>query len=126
MILDCITYLADDILVKVDRASMSTSLETRAPFLDRNLLNMFGKYLILNQKWSINYLKEILKQYVPKHLTEKPKTGFAVPIDIWLRGPLKDWAKFIKEKKLREENYFNQKLISNKNLEHLSGKELAV
>ena len=126
MVLDCITYLADDLLVKVDRASMSTSLETRAPFLDHKLIeyvwtiphslkfrNGQGKFI----------LKEILNQYVPKHLTEKPKMGFAVPIDIWLRGPLKDWASsLLNEKKLREENYFNQKLISNKWQEHLSGK----
>ena len=71
-------------------------------------------------KW---ILKHILNQYVPKNLIEKPKMGFGVPIDSWLRGPLRDWAEdLLNEKRLKKEEYFNTKLIRDKWTEHLSGK----
>jgi asparagine synthase (glutamine-hydrolysing) len=126
MALDMNTYLPNDILVKVDRAAMSSSLETRAPFLDYKLIEYAWKiphslkFRNGQGKW---ILKEILSQYVPKNLTERPKMGFGVPIDNWLRGPLKDWAEnLLNEKKLQQEGYFNSKLIRHKWAEHLSGK----
>jgi asparagine synthase (glutamine-hydrolysing) len=127
MALDFVTYLPDDILVKVDRAAMASSLETRAPFLDHKLIEYVSKIphslkFKNNQgKW---ILKKILQQYVPKNLTDRPKMGFGIPLDSWLRGPLRDWAEnLLNEKKLQQDGYFNPKLIRDKWKEHLSGKK---
>lgn len=103
MYCDTISYLPDDILCKVDRASMYCSLETRAPMLDYELFN-FAWQINLNKKISKGkgkiILKEILKDYLPNHLTERPKMGFGIPLSSWLKGPLK---KEIKETLLSEE-----------------------
>ena len=127
MVFDFLTYLPGDILVKVDRASMASSIETRAPFLDHKLIEYAWKipHRLKNKngqgKW---ILKEILKQYVPKNLTERPKMGFGVPIGTWLRGSLKDWAEnLLDEKKMQEEGFLNSKLIKKKWKEHISGKK---
>ncbi len=126
MILDSLTYLPDDILVKVDRAGMSTSLETRMPFLDHELIEYVWKlpHSFKNRngqgKW---ILRKILNKYVPKQLTNRSKMGFAIPIDIWLRGPLREWAEnLLNERKIKQEGYLNANLVSNKWYEHLSGK----
>ena len=125
MTLDLITYLPNDILVKVDRAAMASSLETRVPFLNHKLIEYVCKIpqsLKLRNGQGKWILKKILNQYVPKNLTERPKMGFEVPIDAWLRGPLRDWAEsLLNEKKLQQEGYFNPKLIRDKWTEHLSG-----
>jgi asparagine synthase (glutamine-hydrolysing) len=125
MALDFITYLSNDILVKLDRAAMASSLETRVPFLDHKLIEYVWKiphslkFRNGQGKW---ILKQILNQYVPKNLTERPKMGFGIPIDTWLRGPLRDWAEnLLNEKRLTQEGYFNPKLIRDKWAEHLSG-----
>ncbi len=127
MILDTITYLPDDILVKIDRAAMSTSLETRVPFLDHKLIEYVWqiphslKFRNGQGKW---ILREILNKYIPKNLTERPKMGFGIPIDTWLRGPLKEWAEnLLNENRLKQEGYFNTKLIRSKWEEHISGKK---
>lgn len=126
MILDSLTYLPDDILVKVDRAGMSTSLETRMPFLDHELIEYVWKlpHSFKNRngqgKW---ILRNILNKYVPKQLTNRSKMGFAIPIDTWLRGPLREWAEnLLNERKIKQEGYLNANLVSNKWYEHLSGK----
>ena len=126
MLLDLLTYLPNSILVKIDRASMASSLETRLPFLDHKLIEHTWKIpnsLKLRNgkgKW---ILRQILNKYVPKHLTDRPKKGFGIPIDVWLRGPLKDWAEdLLSEKKLSSEGYFESKIIINKWKEHLSFK----
>jgi asparagine synthase (glutamine-hydrolysing) len=127
MALDLLTYLPDDILVKVDRAAMASSLETRVPFLDHKLIEYVFKiphsfkFRNGNGKW---ILKKILNQYVPKSLTERPKMGFEIPLGSWLRGPLRDWAEdLLNEKRLNQENFFNTKLVRDKWSEHINGKK---
>ena len=125
MYLDSISYLPDDILVKVDRAAMGVSLETRIPFLNHQVVE-FAYQLPLSMKINAGQSKWILRQvldkYIPRVMMERPKMGFAVPIDIWLRGPLRDWAEsLLNESRLREEGFFNPELIREKWGEHLSG-----
>jgi asparagine synthase (glutamine-hydrolysing) len=127
MLLDSMTYLPDDILVKTDRAAMATSLETRAPFLNHKLLEyawQIPQPLKLKKTQSKWILRQILYKYIPKKLVERPKVGFGVPIDSWLRGPLKDWAQALLDKtKLKNQGFFNPDSISIKWTEHLSGKK---
>lgn len=126
MACDALTYLPDDILVKVDRASMAVSLETRVPFLDHEIAE-FGRSLPLNYKVQKGkgkvILRDILSRHVPQRLFERPKMGFGVPIEHWLRNELKDWAaNLLDEKKIREAGLLNFELIKEKWDEHQSGK----
>ncbi len=94
-LIDFYTYLSNDILVKVDRAAMCHSLETRVPFLDRRIIefaySLPAEYKY-NQLGSKAILRELLYDEVPRELLERPKKGFSIPLDSWLRGPLRDWA----------------------------------
>lgn len=95
MAMDAVTYLPGDILVKVDRAAMSTSLETRAPFLDPRIIQaawQLPESARVGRKSGKLILRDILYRHVPRALIERPKQGFSIPVDRWLRGALKDWA----------------------------------
>jgi len=124
--LDMATYLPDDILCKVDRASMAVALEVRCPLLDHRVIEYFWslprQYLRQGNNRKI-LLKRILARYVPPALFERPKMGFAVPIKHWLRGPLRDWAEgLLAEDRLRRENLLNARPIRRAWEDHLAGR----
>ena len=126
MFLDMATYLPDDILVKVDRASMAASLETRVPFLDHRVVELALR-IPVDQKIVGNRGKEVLRKilykYVPKKLIDRPKQGFGIPLGEWLRGPLREWAEdLISKERLSKEGFFEVEMIHERWNEHLSGK----
>jgi asparagine synthase (glutamine-hydrolysing) len=125
MALDLITYLPDDILVKVDRAAMAVSLETRVPLLNHRLVE-FAWRLPLSMKirngqgkWM---LRQVLYKYVPRKLIERPKQGFGIPLDVWLRGPLREWAEdLLNLDRMKREGWLDAYMVRDKWHQHLSG-----
>jgi asparagine synthase (glutamine-hydrolysing) len=122
---DAVDYLPNDILVKVDRAAMAVGLETRVPMLSRAVVE-FALALPLHLKvrngegkW---ILRRVLDRHVPRELTDRPKMGFGIPIESWLRGPLKDWAEdLLDPARLRSEGHFDVDMIQRRWVEHQSG-----
>jgi asparagine synthase (glutamine-hydrolysing) len=126
MALDAITYLPDDIMAKVDRASMACSLETRAPYLDHRVFEFASRlplHLKLDRGRTKRVLREVLHRYVPASLVERPKSGFSVPLDRWLRGPLRDWANsLLDHRRVDATGLLEARLVDKCWEEHLSGR----
>jgi asparagine synthase (glutamine-hydrolysing) len=127
---DLRTYLPSDILVKVDRAAMATSLETRVPFLDHRVVEWSMSLPlamklrktdgVVTSKW---VLRQLLYRYVPRALIDRPKMGFGIPLAEWLRGPLRSWADdLLNAQTIRHEGFFDDRLITRRWTEHRSGK----
>lgn len=126
MFMDFQSYLVDDILVKVDRCSMAVSLESRVPFLDHEIIefawSLPESYKIKGARGKL-VLRDVLKKYVPDELIERPKKGFGIPLDDWLRGPLVDWVEtFINRDFLDRQKIFRTDIVLNIWMEHKSGK----
>jgi len=123
---DALSYLTDDILQKVDRAAMAVALETRVPFLDKDVVEFAArippgmKVRDGRGKWLI---RQVLYQHVPARLVDRPKTGFGIPIDDWLRGPLKPWASdLLSPARLQAQSLFNVGRVTARVSEHMSGR----
>jgi asparagine synthase (glutamine-hydrolysing) len=124
--LDLVTYLPDDILTKVDRASMAVALEARVPLIDHRVVEFAWRLPRAAKirggvsKW---LLRQVLYRHVPKNLVERPKMGFGIPLGEWLRGPLRDWAEtFLDERRLRDANLLDAARVRQYWQEHLDGR----
>jgi asparagine synthase (glutamine-hydrolysing) len=125
MYLDTLTYLPDDILTKVDRATMAASLEGRMPFLDQSVARLAWSLPVHLKmrghtgKW---ILRELLYRFVPREMVDRPKAGFGVPLDSWLRGPLREWAEeLLDPKRIADEGFLSPTPVRRLWQEHLSG-----
>ena len=125
MLMDTLCYLPDDILVKVDRASMATSLEARCPLLDKEIAEFSWRLpyaMKVDQSGGKRILKDVLGKYLPTELTDRKKMGFGVPIGKWLRGPLRDWAEDLLDiNKIRQQGYLNESKVQTLWSQHQSG-----
>ena len=125
MYCDAISYLPDDIMCKVDRASMAVSLETRAPFLDHRVAGVAARIplaLKIRDGRGKHILRELLYRHAPRALFERPKAGFAVPVGEWLRGPLRGWAEdLLSADRLRSDGYFDPAIVAAQWRRHLTG-----
>lgn len=122
---DTVSYLPSNLLVKTDRASMSTSLEIRAPLLDHELIEFIwslpDEYTVDDHKKGI--LRDVLYQYVPQKIVDRPKQGFEPPLVDWLRGPLKDWADdLLSSDRIKDTPFYNPQVVQKRWKEHRSSK----
>ncbi|MGJ4962418.1 asparagine synthase (glutamine-hydrolyzing) [Bradyrhizobium sp. HKCCYLRH3061] len=121
---DSLSYLSDDILQKVDRAAMAVALETRVPFLDKDVVEFSArvpagmKVRDGRGKWLV---RQVLYRHVPAEMIDRPKTGFSIPLDAWLRGPLKSWASdLLSPERLRRQGLFDPVRVTRMFDEHVS------
>jgi len=122
---DAGTYLPDDILVKVDRAAMANSLETRAPLLDHRIIEFAYRLPLeykLHRGTGKKVLREVLYRHVPKQLVDRPKMGFSIPLAAWLRQELRSWAESLLDQIPDDSDHFNKPMIDQLWQEHLSGR----
>lgn len=123
---DATSYLPDDILCKVDRASMACSLETRLPFLDHRVAQLAARIPVehkISGSQGKTILRKLLYRHLPASLFDRPKAGFAVPVGTWLRGPLRGWAEDLLEpSRLAREGWFDPLLVTNRWQDHLEGR----
>jgi len=124
-LLDSSTYMIDDILVKVDRASMAVALEVRVPLLDHRVMELSWR---LPQRTKLRgdvfkwVLRNVLYRYVPPALVDRPKTGFGIPLELWMRGKLRDWCEAsLDERRLRSDGFLDVRRVRQLWSEHLSG-----
>jgi asparagine synthase (glutamine-hydrolysing) len=126
MYCDAVSYLPDDILAKVDRASMAVSLETRVPFLDHRVAAVAAQIPLAMKIHGPNgkqILRRLLYREAPRPLFERPKAGFAIPVGEWIRGPLRPWAEELLEpKRMAEEGWFNPVIVQRRWQDHLVGR----
>lgn len=126
MYCDAVSYLPDDILVKVDRASMAVGLETRVPFLDHRVAQLAARIPIsmkIQGAQGKQILRRLLYREAPSHLFQRPKAGFAIPVGEWIRGPLRPWAEELLEpRRMAEDGWFDPAIVQRRWRDHLTGR----
>src|SRR5262245_31759758 len=125
MYLNFADYLPEDVLAKVDRASMAVGLEVRCPLLDKNVIE-FAWSLPASMRFGPDggkrVLRNVLSRYVPRELTDRPKMGFGVPVDAWIRGPLREWAEtLLDERRIREQGFLRPEPVRRIWQQHVTG-----
>jgi len=125
MFLDLVSFLPDDIMVKVDRATMAASLEARAPLLDHRLIELCFRLPVamkVREGSSKHLLRQVLYRYVPPEIVDRPKKGFGAPVGVWIRGALREWAdSLLDRRRLVNEGFFRPDPIVRRWAEHRSG-----